>query len=283
MKNGFIAFYIREKIENYRKRLRISEDRAIEIEDIALDFKIHNLRKLKNDFERDYYKSYIKNLRDGIISDDARAYLNEKKDKLGISDKRALKIESLCKINSIILKQTKKKIKKKELYCENDSFISKWRSLGSINFLFFHIFNIIVILCFEVYFFIRIKEVLNIPEPVRANSRFQQFVNDSVNFIKNMIPSSIERGANIFDHVLFNAILILLFIAFFIVLFILYTYSSRVLSVMIGHNSKQVSYFYKAIAILFPISFSFVMFILPSGIILEIKELLKLLKVRIVN
>lgn len=102
MNLGVIENDMKEHLKESKIDNKISDDRAKELEKLARDEQINSIEELKNDEERRYYKEYIKMMEDGIISDSERINLNNKKNRLSISDDRAEKIENLYKKNNKI-------------------------------------------------------------------------------------------------------------------------------------------------------------------------------------
>ncbi|WP_157150021.1 hypothetical protein [Brachyspira sp. SAP_772] len=281
MNLGVIENDMKEHLKESKIDNKISNDRAKELEKLARDEQINSIEELENDEERRYYKEYIKMMEDGIISDSERINLNNKKNRLSISDDRAEKIENLYKKNNKITKYKDKEISisEKDIISSNKTspevketeivekdkemgFFKRWKYLNKTKFLFFHIFNLLIILAFETYFFIRLKGTFNNPKPVPTTSfeKFADFIKTRISTIYTMIiPDGIQTGLQMIDDVIFNIILAALLLVLLIVLFILYTYSSRVLSVMVSKTKSQVDFFYRFMAILIPVSISLTM------------------------
>ena len=278
MRFGVIDNNMKEHLKESKIDNKISDERAKELEKLARDEQISSMEELKNDSERRYYKEYIKMMDDGIISESERINLNNKKNRLSISDSRANEIEELYynKIkpqnteivinekNTITDNKKSKEVKEAEID-EKDKkigILKRWKYLNKTKFINFHIFNILIILAFEIYFFIRLKGTLNNPKPAPTTffEKFADMVKYGVSTIyTTIIPDSIQTGLQMIDDVIFNIILVVLLVVFLIVLFILYTYSARVLSVMIAKTYKQVDFFYRTIAVLIPVSISITM------------------------
>lgn len=276
MSFGVIENDMKEHLKESKINNKISDDRAKELEKLARDEQINSIEELKNDEERRYYKEYIKMMEDGIISDSERINLNNKKNRLAISDDRASEIENLYKKNNKITKDKEISIGEKDInkistkvketeIAEKDKeigILKRWKYLNKTKFLYFHIFNLFIILAFEIYFFIRLKGTFNNPKPMPTTSfeKFADFIKTHISTVyTTIVPDGIQTGLQMIDDVIFNIILVVLLLVLLIALFILYTYSSRILSVMISKTKNQVDFFYRTIAILIPISISLTM------------------------
>ena len=196
MRFGFIDSDMKEHLKESKIDNKISDERARELEKLARDEQISSMEELKNDSERRYYKEYIKMMDDGIISESERINLNNKKNRLYISDSRANEIEELYynKIkpqnteivinekNTITDNKKSKEVKEAEID-EKDKkigILKRWKYLNKTKFINFHIFNILIILAFEIYFFIRLKGTLNNPKPAPTTffEKFADMVKD---------------------------------------------------------------------------------------------------------
>ncbi|MEI0581084.1 hypothetical protein [Brachyspira pilosicoli] len=276
MSFGVIENDMKEHLKESKINNKISDDRAKELEKLARDEQINSIEELKNDEERRYYKEYIKMMEDGIISDSERINLNNKKNRLAISDDRASEIENLYKKNNKITKDKEISIGEKDInkistkvketeIAEKDKeigILKRWKYLNKTKFIYFHIFNLFIILAFEIYFFIRLKGTFNNPKPMPTTSfeKFADFIKTHISTVyTTIVPDGIQTGLQMIDDVIFNIILVVLLLVLLIALFILYTYSSRILSVMISKTKNQVDFFYRTIAILIPISISLTM------------------------
>lgn len=278
MRFGFIDSDMKEHLKESKIDNKISDERARELEKLARDEQISSMEELKNDSERRYYKEYIKMMDDGIISESERINLNNKKNRLSISDSRANEIEELYynKIkpqnteivinekNTITDNKKSKEVKEAEID-EKDKkigILKRWKYLNKTKFINFHIFNILIILAFEIYFFIRLKGTFNNPKPAPTTSfeKFADMIKSGASSIyKSIVPDSIVTGIEMANNIIFNVIIVVLLLVLLIVLFILYTYSARILSVMIAKTCKQVDFFYRTMAILIPLSISITM------------------------
>lgn len=276
MSFGVIENDIKEHLKESKIDNKISDDRAKELEKLARDEQINAIEELKNDEERRYYKEYIKMMEDGIISDSERINLNNKKNRLAISDDRASEIENLYKKNNKITKDKEISIGEKDInkistkvketeIAEKDKeigILKRWKYLNKTKFIYFHIFNLFIILAFEIYFFIRLKGTFNNPKPMPTTSfeKFADFIKTHISTVyTTIVPDGIQTGLQMIDDVIFNIILVVLLLVLLIALFILHTYSSRILSVMISKTKNQVDLFYRTIAILIPVSISLTM------------------------
>ncbi len=127
--DGKISDTERGLLNKRKAKYELSDSRVVELEEMAKTalYSI-NLESL-SDSEKDYYELICDMLDNGIISDDARRMLNKRKDKHGISDERATKIESLAKdnmMNSQLESFTENEKDYYELICDcfNDGKIS---------------------------------------------------------------------------------------------------------------------------------------------------------------
>ena len=184
MRFGVIDSDMKEHLKESKIDNKISDERARELEKLARDEQISSMEELKNDSERRYYKEYIKMMDDGIISESERINLNNKKNRLSISDIRANEIEELYNNNQIAISEKKTindnkkshEVKEAEID-EKDKkigILKRWKYLNKTKFIYFHIFNILIILAFEIYFFIRLKGTLDNPKPA-PTTFFEKF------------------------------------------------------------------------------------------------------------
>ncbi|MBW5390137.1 hypothetical protein [Brachyspira hampsonii] len=283
MKLGVIDSNMKEHLKESKIDNKISDERAKELEKLARDEQISAMEELKNDSERRYYKEYIKMMDDGIISESERTNLNNKKSRLSISDSRAKEIEELYNNNNKIAKSenTLTTVNEKNIISDNKNsqevkeaeivekdkqigILKRWKYLNKTKFINFHIFNILIILAFEIYFFIRLKGTFNNPKPAPTTSfeKFADMIKSGASTIyEAIVPDSIVTGIEMANNIIFNVIIVVLLLVLLIVLFILYTYSARILSVMIAKTCKQVDFFYRTMAILIPVSISITMVI----------------------
>ncbi len=118
MRFGVIDNNMKEHLKESQIDNKISDERARELEKLARDEQIASMEELKDDSERKYYKEYIKMMDDGIISDSERANLNNKKNRLSISDIRASEIEDLY--NKIMKSKTEVTINEKNIISDNN-------------------------------------------------------------------------------------------------------------------------------------------------------------------
>ena len=116
--NDIIDNNMKEHLKESQIDNKISDERARELEKLARDEQIASMEELKDDSERKYYKEYIKMMDDGIISDSERANLNNKKNRLSISDIRASEIEDLY--NKIMKSKTEVTINEKNIISDNN-------------------------------------------------------------------------------------------------------------------------------------------------------------------
>ena len=242
MNLGVIENDMKEHLKESKIDNKISDDRAKELEKLARDEQINSIEELKNDEERRYYKEYIKMMEDGIISDSERINLNNKKNRLSISDDRAEKIENLYKKNNKIKKYEDKEISisEKDIISSNKTspevkeaeivekdkeigFLRRWKYLNKTKFLYFHVFNLAIILVFEIYFFIRLKGTFNNPKPVPTTSfeKFADMIKSGVSTIyQSIVPDSIATGIEMANNIIFNVIIVVLLLVLLIVLFV---------------------------------------------------------------
>ena len=163
------------------------------------------------------------------------------------------------KILLVIIKKRRKFEKDKQI-----GILKRWKYLNKTKFIYFHIFNILIILAFEIYFFIRLKGTLNNPKPAPTTyfEKFADMIKSGASTIyKAIVPDGIVTGIEMANNVIFNVIIVVLLLVLLIVLFILYTYSARILSVMTARTYKQVDSLYRTMAILIPVSISITMLI----------------------
>lgn len=281
MRFGVIDSDMKEHLKESKIDNKISDERAKELEKLARDEQIASMEELKDDSERKYYKEYIKMMDDGIISESERTNLNNKKSRLSISDSRAKEIEELYNNNNKIAKSenTLTTVNEKNIISDNKNsqevkeaeivekdkqigILKRWKYLNKTKFINFHIFNILIILAFEIYFFIRLKGTFNNPKPAPTTSfeKFADMIKSGASTIyEAIVPDSIVTGIEMANNIIFNVIIVVLLLVLLIVLFILYTYSARILSVMIAKTYKQVDFFYRTMAILIPVSISITM------------------------
>ena len=283
MRFGVIDSDMKEHLKESKIDNKISDERAKELEKLARDEQIASMEELKDDSERKYYKEYIKMMDDGIISDSERINLNNKKNRLSISNSRANEIENIYNNSNKIIKSknTEVTINEKNIISNNKKtkevkeaeivekdkqigILKRWKYLNKTKFIYFHIFNILIILAFEIYFFIRLKGTLNNPKPAPTTyfEKFADMIKSGASTIyKAIVPDSIVTGIEMANNVIFNVIIVVLLLILLIVLFILYTYSARILSVMTARTYKQVDSLYRTMAILIPVSISITMLI----------------------
>lgn len=263
MAGGMIDNSERNLLNKKKDRLGLSDSKALELERFAKNEYLDNkIPSLKTKEEKDYYELLIDMMEDGVIDESERNVLNKRREKYGISVSRASEIESLIipsskELQPVEVKEAEIVEKDKEI-----GFLKRWKYLNKTKFLYFHIFNLAIILAFEIYFFIRLKGTFNNPKPAPTTSfeKFADMIKSGASSIyQSIVPDSIATGIEMANNIIFNVIIVVLLLVLLIVLFVLYTYSARVLSIMIAKTYKQVDFFYRTIAILIPVAISLTM------------------------
>lgn len=259
MADGMIDNSERNLLNKKKDKLGLSDSKALELERFAKNEYLDNkIPSLKTKEEKDYYELLIDMMEDGVIDESERNVLNKRREKYGISVSRASEIESLIIPSSKELQPVE--VKEVEIV-EKDkptNALGRWNHLNKSKFLYFHIFTIAITLIFEIYFFIRLRGVLNNPKPM-PQTAFEKFADMIKSGVSNFLPEAMKTGMEIANSVLFNVIIVALLVILLIALFFLYTFSARVLSIMASKTKKQVDVLYRIMAVLIPVSVSFIM------------------------
>lgn len=259
MADGMIDNSERNLLNKKKDKLGLSDSKALELERFAKNEYLDNkIPSLKTKEEKDYYELLIDMIEDGVIDESERNVLNKRREKYGISVSRASEIESLIIPSSKELQPVE--VKEVEIV-EKDkptNALGRWNHLNKSKFLYFHIFTIAITLIFEIYFFIRLRGVLNNPKPM-PQTAFEKFADMIKSAVSNFLPEAMKTGMEIANSVLFNVIIVALLVILLIALFFLYTFSARVLSIMASKTKKQVDVLYRIMAVLIPVSVSFIM------------------------
>ena len=95
--DGAIVYSERILLNKKKDKYGISDERAKEIEDFALqEIQNKNKPKFNTEGEEEYYELLVDMLEDGAIDESGRSLLNKRKSKYGLSDERVKEIEDFA-------------------------------------------------------------------------------------------------------------------------------------------------------------------------------------------
>ena len=95
--DGAIVYSERILLNKKKDKYGISDERAKEIEDFALqEIQNKNKPKFNTEGEKEYYELLVDMLEDGAIDESGRSLLNKRKSKYGLSDERVKEIEDFA-------------------------------------------------------------------------------------------------------------------------------------------------------------------------------------------